>query len=68
LEVVGGQSYLNVQTVIGKGFYTSIHDGATQNPVRFLDYIAYPDRERDRVHEFRHQDHSNQRWRDRLDV
>jgi hypothetical protein len=46
LEVVGGQSYLNVQTVIGKGFYTSIHDGATQNPVRFLDYIAYPDRER----------------------
>ncbi|MCA1577933.1 MAG: hypothetical protein LC794_11300 [Acidobacteria bacterium] len=46
LEVVGGQTYLNVQTVIGKGFYSDFKDGLPQVPVRFLDYIAYPNRER----------------------
>ena len=46
LEVVGGQTYLNVQTVVGKGFYYDYKDGVAQLPVRFLDYIAYPNRER----------------------
>jgi hypothetical protein len=46
LEVVGGQTYLNVQTVVGKGFYSDFKDGVVQVPVRFLDYIAYPNRER----------------------
>jgi hypothetical protein len=46
VEVLGGQKYLNVQTVLGKGFYTSFKDGISQLPARFLDYIAYPDRER----------------------
>jgi hypothetical protein len=46
IEVLGGQKYLNVQTVIGKGFYTTFKDGMSQIPARFLDYIAYPDRER----------------------
>src|SRR5215470_17844561 len=46
IEVLGGQKYLGVQTVIGKGFYTTIKDGMTQLPARFLDYIAYPDSER----------------------
>src|SRR5215207_7606503 len=46
IEVLGGEKYLNVQTVIGKGFYTSYRDGMSQIPGRFLDYIAYPDRER----------------------
>lgn len=46
IEVVGGQAYLNVQTVVGKGFYSDYKDGAPQVPVRFLDYLAYPDRER----------------------
>src|ERR1044071_6352143 len=40
------QKYLGVQTVIGKGFYTSFKDGISQLPARFLDYIEYPDRER----------------------
>ena len=26
VEVLGGEKYLNVQTVIGKGFYTSFRD------------------------------------------
>ena len=46
IEVLGGQKYLNVQTVIGKGFYTTFKDGVSQIPARFTDYIAYPDRER----------------------
>jgi hypothetical protein len=46
IEVLGGQKYLSVQTVIGKGFYTNYRDGVTQLPARFLDYIVYPDSER----------------------
>ena len=46
IETLGGQKYLGVQTVIGKGFYTTFKDGVSQIPARFLDYIEYPDRER----------------------
>src|SRR4026207_1815035 len=46
IETMGGQKYLGVQTVIGKGFYSTFKDGISQIPARFLDYIAYPDRER----------------------
>ena len=46
IEALGGQKYLSVQTVIGKGFYTTYRDGVTQLPARFLDYIVYPDKER----------------------
>lgn len=46
IEVLGGNSYLNVKTVIGRGFFTSFKDGMSQIPARFLDYIAYPDKER----------------------
>ncbi len=46
LQVVGGSNYLNVKTVVGRGFYTSFLDGMSQVPARFLDYIVYPNRER----------------------
>jgi hypothetical protein len=46
IEALGGANYLNVQTVTAKGFYTTFRDGMSQLPARFLDYIAYPDRER----------------------
>ncbi len=46
IEVLGGNSYLNVKTVVGRGFFTAFQDGISQLPSRFLDYIAYPDRER----------------------
>jgi hypothetical protein len=46
IQVLGGQSYLNVNTVVGKGFYTVFTQGTSQIPAKFLDYIAYPDRER----------------------
>jgi hypothetical protein len=46
IEVLGGSTYLNVKTVTGRGFFTSFQEGISQIPARFLDYIAYPDRER----------------------
>ena len=46
IEVLGGNAYLNVKTVVGRGFFTSFNDGVSQIPARFLDYISYPDRER----------------------
>ena len=46
IEVLGGNAYLNVKTVVGRGFFTSFNDGVSQIPARFLDYISFPDRER----------------------
>jgi hypothetical protein len=46
IEVLGGSAYLNVRTLIGRGFYTAFQDGQSQTPTRFLDYLVYPDRER----------------------
>ena len=46
VEAMGGSKYLTIQTVVGKGFYTSYRDGISQIPAKFLDYISYPDRER----------------------
>ncbi|HEY2964504.1 MAG TPA: hypothetical protein VGJ37_18945 [Pyrinomonadaceae bacterium] len=46
IAALGGQAYLNVQTVIGKGFYSDFKEGTPQVPTRFTDYIGYPDRER----------------------
>jgi hypothetical protein len=46
IEVLGGNAYLNVKTVVGRGFFSTFSEGVSQNPARFLDYIAYPDRER----------------------
>lgn len=46
IESVGGEAYLNVRTVVGRGFYTAFHEGVSQLPTRFLDYISYPDKER----------------------
>lgn len=46
VQAVGGDTYLKVQTVIGRGFFTEYRDGVAGIPLRFVDYIAYPDRER----------------------
>lgn len=46
IEVVGGQAYLNVQTVTGRGFYSEFKENVPQVPVKFVDYLVYPNRER----------------------
>jgi hypothetical protein len=45
-DVLGGSSYLNIKTAVGRGFFTAFHDGMSQLPARFVDYISYPDHER----------------------
>lgn len=46
IEVLGGSNYLNVHSVVGRGFFTSYKDGVSQVPAKFLDYVVYPDKER----------------------
>jgi hypothetical protein len=46
LKSVGGDRYLQVKTVIGRGLFTEFHDGASGIPMKFVDYIVYPDKER----------------------
>jgi hypothetical protein len=46
IESVGGDAFLNVRTVVGRGFFTSYIEGVSQLPARFLDYVVYPDKER----------------------
>jgi hypothetical protein len=46
IEVLGGSAYLNIRTVVGRGFYSAFLEGRSQTPTRFIDYLVYPDRER----------------------
>src|SRR5262245_5330501 len=46
IQAVGANAYLKVQTVTARGFFTDYPGGAPGVPVKFIDYISYPDRER----------------------
>jgi hypothetical protein len=46
VEALGGGSYLNIRTVVGRGQFTPFQDGVSGLPSAFIDYIVYPDRER----------------------
>jgi hypothetical protein len=46
LEVAGGDNYLKVQTLIGRGIFSQYRDGSPADPAKFVDYIVYPDKER----------------------
>src|SRR5258708_14117236 len=46
IEVVGGDRYLAVKTLTGRGFFFDYKDGVAGVAVRFVDYISFPDRER----------------------
>jgi hypothetical protein len=46
IQAVGGERYLAVRTLIGRGLFTDYKDGMPGIPTRFIDYISYPDRER----------------------
>src|SRR6185503_19606724 len=43
---LGGDRYLQVKSVIGRGFFTNFVDGVSQIPSKFVDYVVYPDKER----------------------
>lgn len=42
----GGTAYLNFQTIVSTGQFTSFDKGVSTNPLAFTDWIALPDRER----------------------
>jgi outer membrane lipoprotein-sorting protein len=46
LAALGGPNYLNVKTVTGRGLFTQMKDGAPEAVSEFVDFIAWPDRER----------------------
>ena len=46
IKTVGGDRYLQVKTVIGRGLFTNFADGMPQIPTKFVDYVVYPDKER----------------------
>lgn len=46
VEAMGGQAYLDVRTVVSRGYYTPYKGGAATLPIRFEDYLVFPDRER----------------------
>src|SRR5205085_10100741 len=46
LQAMGGDRYLQVRTVTGRGLFTDFKDGVSQIPMKFVDYISYPDKER----------------------
>ena len=46
VQAVGGEAYVKLQTIIGRGLFTEYRNGVPGLPTHFLDYIVYPDRER----------------------
>jgi hypothetical protein len=42
----GGDTYLKIRTLTGRGQYTPYDKGVSGNPQSFVDYIAHPGRER----------------------
>lgn len=42
----GGDAYLKARSLMTRGQYTPYDKGVSGDPVAFVDYIAYPDRER----------------------
>jgi hypothetical protein len=45
-EAMGGSNFLSVRSVVGQGLFTPYRDGQSTVPVKFVDYIVYPDHER----------------------
>jgi hypothetical protein len=46
VEALGGEKYLAIRSLIGRGLYTPFQDGISGVPSAFIDYLVYPDRER----------------------
>ncbi|HEV2864159.1 MAG TPA: hypothetical protein VGX48_24390 [Pyrinomonadaceae bacterium] len=46
VEAVGGAAYLDVRTIVSRGYFSQYHEGRQLPPLTFTDYLAFPDRER----------------------
>ncbi len=43
---LGGDKYLQVKSLVGRGFFTPFKDGIATSPGSFIDYLIFPDKER----------------------
>ena len=46
VERLGGEKYMQVKSIVGRGKFSLLRDGAIVSFQSFIDVIAYPDRER----------------------
>ena len=46
VAAVGGNTFLAVRSVVGRGVFTPFAKGMSQLPLSFTDYLVFPDRER----------------------
>lgn len=46
IKARGGEAYLKIRSVVGRGIYTAFEKGESGLPTEFIDYVVYPDRER----------------------
>lgn len=46
IQRLGGERYLSVKTVVGRGNFTLVKDDISGLPSAFVDYIVFPDKER----------------------
>ena len=46
VEALGGAAYLDVRTVVSRGYFTPYRDGVATLPIKFEDFLVFPDRER----------------------
>ncbi|GEM_PF-575638 len=46
IKARGGNAYMNIRSLVGRGQYTIFEKGASGIPQSFIDYIVYPDNER----------------------
>ena len=45
-EALGGSNYLSAHTITARGLYTQYEGGVATLPLKFVDYIVFPDKER----------------------
>ncbi len=46
IDALGGRAYLDVRTIVSRGYFTPIQNGISSLPITFTNYYALPDRER----------------------
>ncbi|MCI0387264.1 MAG: hypothetical protein MOB07_00615 [Acidobacteria bacterium] len=46
VQARGGERFLSYPSIMSTGMYTPFDKGLSQNPIQFIDWIIYPDKER----------------------